>query len=192
LVSTGRSFILNGVFERLREAVVAVESATPGAEFARSDKYGYVTSCPSKLGTGMRASVHLKIPNLASDGTAKAAAAAAPLGLSVRSVGGERTAAGADGRVTDGTVDLSPSSRLFVTEAEIITKVPEEMCRPTGISFPFIIVIYYLLFITITIIILLPILFFFSCINLRTSRPALRWRQATPGPRKDGCSESGC
>ena len=27
-----------------------------GIEFAHSDKYGYVTSCPTNLGTGMRAS----------------------------------------------------------------------------------------------------------------------------------------
>jgi len=30
-------------------------------DFATSSKYGYVTSCPSNLGTGMRASVHVKI-----------------------------------------------------------------------------------------------------------------------------------
>ena len=39
-----------------------------GVAFATSQKYGYVTSCPSNLGTGMRASVHLKIPNLTKDG----------------------------------------------------------------------------------------------------------------------------
>ena len=78
-----------------------------------------MTSCPSNLGTGMRASVHLKIPNLTRDGTdAKAVAAAKPLGLSVRGTGGEHTPIGADG-----TVDISPSNRLFITEAEIVTKL---------------------------------------------------------------------
>jgi creatine kinase len=67
----------------------------------------------------MRASVHLKIPNLTADGTdAKAVAAAKPLGLSVRGTGGEHTPIGADG-----TVDISPSNRLFITEAEIVTKL---------------------------------------------------------------------
>jgi creatine kinase len=90
-----------------------------GIKFATSAKYGFVTSCPSNLGTGMRASVHLKIPNLTADGTdAKAVAAAKPLGLSVRGTGGEHTPIGADG-----TVDISPSNRLFVTEAEIVTKL---------------------------------------------------------------------
>ncbi len=49
-------------------------------------RYGYVTSCPSNLGTGMRASVHLKIPNLTRGGSEEQAKAAAkPLGLSVSS-----------------------------------------------------------------------------------------------------------
>ena len=38
------------------------------------------------------------------------------LGLSVRGTGGEHTPIGADG-----TIDLSPSKRLFISEAEIIT-----------------------------------------------------------------------
>ena len=32
-----------------------------GIEFATSTKYGYVTSCPSNLGTGLRASVMVKL-----------------------------------------------------------------------------------------------------------------------------------
>lgn len=35
-------------------------------KFAHSDKYGYITCCPSNLGTSMRASVLLKIPKLSS------------------------------------------------------------------------------------------------------------------------------
>jgi len=64
----------------------------------------------------MRASVHVKIPNLTADGTdAKAKAVAKPLGLSVRGTGGEHTPIGADG-----TVDISPSARLFIKERDII------------------------------------------------------------------------
>merc|ERR1712157_330135 len=77
---------------------------------------GYVTSCPSNLGTGMRASVHVKVPNLTKDGTdTKAKEIATPLGLSVRGVGGEHTPIGADG-----TIDVSPRSRLFIKENEIV------------------------------------------------------------------------
>jgi creatine kinase len=111
---------LNEVFDRLREALKVVESID-GIEFATSKKYGYVTSCPSNLGTGMRASVHVKLPNLTSDGTdKKAKEVCKPLGLSVRGTGGEHTPIG-----KDGTVDISPSSRLFIKEAEIIEKLYE-------------------------------------------------------------------
>mmetsp|Transcript_11660 Transcript_11660/g.13454 ORF Transcript_11660/g.13454 Transcript_11660/m.13454 type:complete len:411 (+) Transcript_11660:162-1394(+) len=106
---------LNEVFDRLRAGLDAVESID-GIDFATSDKYGYVTSCPSNLGTGMRASVHIKLPNLTSDGTdRKAKEVASPLGLSVRGTGGEHTPIGADG-----TVDISPRARLFIKEKEII------------------------------------------------------------------------
>jgi len=118
IMCMANGFILNSVFDRLNAALKVVESIE-GIAFATSTKYGYVTSCPSNLGTGMRASVHLKIPNLTRDGTdEKAKAAAKPLGLSVRGTGGEHTPIGADG-----TVDISPSNRLFITEAEIVTKL---------------------------------------------------------------------
>jgi len=106
---------LNEVFDRLREALNVVESI-PGISFAKDDTYGYVTSCPSNLGTGMRASVHIKVPNLTKGGSdAKAKAVCKPLGLSVRGTGGEHTPIGADG-----TIDLSPSARLFIKERDII------------------------------------------------------------------------
>merc|ERR1739845_43149 len=98
---------LDEVFTRLRKMLDTVESID-GIEFARSEDYGYVTSCPSNLGTGMRASVHVKIPNLTKDGTdTRAKEIAGPLGLSVRGTGGEHTPIGADG-----TVDISPQARL--------------------------------------------------------------------------------
>jgi len=106
---------LNEVFNRLKGMLDTIESID-GVKFAHSKKYGYVTSCPSNLGTGMRASVHIKIPNLTSDGTdTKAKKVCDPLGLSVRGVGGEHTPIGADG-----TVDISPRARLFIQEREII------------------------------------------------------------------------
>uniref|UniRef100_A0A0G4FGF7 Arginine kinase n=1 Tax=Chromera velia CCMP2878 TaxID=1169474 RepID=A0A0G4FGF7_9ALVE len=116
------SFILNDVFDRLRAALDRVEKLlveSKVGEFARSPSYGYVTSCPTNLGTGMRASVHVKLPKLTADGTdKKAKAVAKPLGLSVRGLGGEHTPIG-----EDGTVDISPSARLMIKEATIICKL---------------------------------------------------------------------
>ncbi|MEL6375623.1 MAG: phosphagen kinase [Pseudomonadota bacterium] len=107
--------ILNKVFDRLKTALDVV-SGIQGLSFATSDTYGVVTSCPTNLGTGMRASVHIQLPNLTADGTDKRAKQIAkPLGLSVRGTGGEHTPIG-----SDGTVDISPSARFCITEAEII------------------------------------------------------------------------
>ena len=108
--------ILNKVFDRLKGAIDVVNSIE-GMDFAQSADYGVVTSCPTNLGTAMRASLHIALPNLTSDGSdAKAKAVAKPLGLSVRGLGGEHTPIG-----VDGTVDISPSARFCIKEAEIIT-----------------------------------------------------------------------
>jgi creatine kinase len=108
--------LLNDVFDRLHNALDVIDTM-PGLSFARSKDYGYVTSCPTNLGTGMRASVHIPLPNLTSDGTdSKAKAICKPLGLSVRGTGGEHTPIG-----KDGTCDISPSARFCISEAEIIT-----------------------------------------------------------------------
>ncbi|GBG24609.1 Creatine kinase B-type [Hondaea fermentalgiana] len=110
---------LDEVFSRLKKGLDVLESIE-GIEFAKGD-YGYVTSCPSNLGTGMRASVHIKIPNLTKDGSdAKAKEVCKPLGLSVRGTGGEHTPIG-----EDGTVDISPRARLFIKEAEIVAALYE-------------------------------------------------------------------
>lgn len=119
------------VFSNLNEMLGAVEGID-GIDFAKDDNYGYVTSCPSNLGTGMRASVHVKIPNLTADGTdKKAKEVCKPLGLSVRGTGGEHTPIG-----SDGTVDISPSARLFIKESEIIAKLYEGIEKLMAIENP--------------------------------------------------------
>ena len=106
---------IRAVFERLKSALSVIESLD-GLSFARSERFGYITSCPTNLGTGMRASVHLKLPHLTKDGTnQKVKELAKPLGLAVRGLGGEHTAMG-----NDGTVDVSPSARFCITEAGIL------------------------------------------------------------------------
>jgi len=108
--------MLNEVFDRLKTALDVVNTIE-GLSFAMSADYGVVTSCPTNLGTGMRASVHMPIPKLTADGTdQKAKAVCKPLGLSVRGIGGEHTPIGAGG-----ICDISPSARFCITEAEIIT-----------------------------------------------------------------------
>ncbi len=47
------------VFERLCRAASHIETV---AKFAHDDHLGYITSCPTNLGTALRASVHIKLP----------------------------------------------------------------------------------------------------------------------------------
>ena len=116
--------VLNKVFDRLKAALDVVDGIE-GFEFAISPDYGVVTSCPTNLGTGMRASLHIQLPCLTADGTdAKVRAIADTLGLSVRGLGGEHTPIGADG-----TVDISPSARFCIKECEIIAKLYDGVCN---------------------------------------------------------------
>ncbi len=106
---------LNALFERLRAGLASLENMLP--DFAVSKNFGNVTSCPTNLGTGMRASLHMKLPKLTDNGRdlelLKREAKA--LGLAVRGAGGEHSDVG-DG----GLVDISPVARLGVTEMEIM------------------------------------------------------------------------
>jgi len=91
-----------------------------GIKFASHEDYGYITSCPSNLGTGMRASVHIQVLSLTLDGKdALLKQLCKPLGISVRGTGGEHTP------IKDGLVDISPSSRLFVSEGDIVASLCE-------------------------------------------------------------------
>jgi len=105
---------LGDLFARLKAGLDVLVGA--GLNFAHSPRYGNVTSCPTNLGSGMRASLHLPLPKLTQNGTDLSSLKAISRGLklSVRGVGGEHTAAGAGG-----VVDISPSARLMVTEAQI-------------------------------------------------------------------------
>lgn len=49
---------MNAVFDRLKNAIDVVESLIDGG-CAKHNEFGVVTSCPTNVGTGMRASVHI-------------------------------------------------------------------------------------------------------------------------------------
>ena len=52
------------VFSRLSLAASEIEKV---AKFAHDEHLGYITSCPTNLGTALRASVHIKLPYLSKD-----------------------------------------------------------------------------------------------------------------------------
>ena len=52
---------IHAVFDRLCRACNHIEKVV---KFAYDEHLGYVTSCPTNLGTALRASVHIKLPKL--------------------------------------------------------------------------------------------------------------------------------
>nr|CCA26286.1 creatine kinase putative [Albugo laibachii Nc14] len=57
------------VFERFCRAIQSVEATirAQGYEFMYNDHHGFIGTCPSNLGTGLRASVMVKLPKLTQD-----------------------------------------------------------------------------------------------------------------------------
>jgi creatine kinase len=102
------------VFTRLSKALDHINQKI---EFAFDDVRGYYTTCPTNLGTAMRASVHIKIPKLSSQPNFEEVCK--ELGLSIRGVHGEHSES------SDGIYDISNKRRLGVTEREIYQQLYE-------------------------------------------------------------------
>ncbi|MCB0034135.1 MAG: hypothetical protein KDE51_08955 [Anaerolineales bacterium] len=102
---------LAAVYERIVQACNLLEQAF---HFAADERYGFLTSCPSNLGTTMRAGVHINLPHLHQQPD-KLKAACDELGLQLRGTSGEHTA------VENATYDVSNKRRLGITEAEAVT-----------------------------------------------------------------------
>ena len=97
-------------FNRL---VSALELLEKKLDFAWDDTLGYLASCPSNIGTAMRAGVHIRLPRLFQRPEILHARAK-ELNLQVRGTQGEKT------RVEDGVFDISNEKRLGVTENDCI------------------------------------------------------------------------
>ena len=81
-----------GVFERLARGIKAVGDsvkAESGKDFLLSPKFGYIHSCPTNLGTGMRASVHVDLPGWNKEGLTALKARCEQLALQPRGTRGE-------------------------------------------------------------------------------------------------------
>lgn len=96
------------VFTRLATALNFINEKI---HFAFDDVRGYHTTCPTNLGTAMRASVHIRIPKLSA--TEDFAKVCKELGLSIRGIHGEHSES------ADGIYDISNKRRLGITEREI-------------------------------------------------------------------------
>jgi len=108
---------VKGVFERLARGIKAVGDsvkAESGKDFMLDEKYGYVHSCPTNLGTGMRASVHCDLPGWTKEGVDKLKARCEELAVQPRGTRGE------SGGQTGHTYDISNKHRLGYSEVELV------------------------------------------------------------------------
>merc|ERR1711962_903791 len=65
IISMQKGSGVTEVFDRLARGIQAVEDSIfkeCGKKFMLDERYGYIHSCPTNLGTGMRASVHVTLP----------------------------------------------------------------------------------------------------------------------------------
>ncbi len=87
-------------------------------EYAFDERYGYLTACPTNVGTGLRASVMLHLPALIMTGQInRFLGALAQVGLTVRGLYGEGT------EIVGNLVQVSNQVTLGHTEEEIISNM---------------------------------------------------------------------
>ena len=98
------------VFSRLSRAASAIEKI---AKFSHDDHLGYITSCPTNLGTALRASVHINLPKLMNN-KAQFQAIADKYNVQIRGIHGEHT------ETNDGVFDISNKRRLGFSEASLV------------------------------------------------------------------------
>ncbi|PSN31172.1 Arginine kinase [Blattella germanica] len=104
---------LGQVYRRLVTAVNDIEKRVP---FSHDDRLGFLTFCPTNLGTTVRASVHIKVPKLAAD-KKKLEEVAGKYNLQVRGTRGEHTEA------EGGVYDISNKRRMGLTEYDAVKEM---------------------------------------------------------------------
>ncbi|KAJ8926968.1 hypothetical protein NQ314_020625 [Rhamnusium bicolor] len=104
---------LGEVYKRFVTAVCEIEKKVC---FMKTDRFGYLTFCPTNLGTAIRASVHIKVPKLSAN-MQTLTDLADQYHLQVRGTSGEHTEA------QDGIYDISNKRRLGLTECEAIREM---------------------------------------------------------------------
>uniref|UniRef100_A0A3Q2W8N0 Creatine kinase S-type, mitochondrial n=2 Tax=Haplochromini TaxID=319058 RepID=A0A3Q2W8N0_HAPBU len=117
VISMEKGGNMKRVFERFCRGLKQVEHLIQerGWEFMWNERLGYILTCPSNLGTGLRAGVHIRLPLLSKDARFKKILD--NLRLQKRGTGGVDTAATGD------TFDISNLDRLGKSEVELVQLV---------------------------------------------------------------------
>ena len=117
IISMEKGGDVKGVFSRLARGIKAVQEsvkAESGKDYALSEQYGYIHSCPTNLGTGMRASVHVDLPGWTKESVDKLKARCEELAVQPRGTRGE------SGGQTGHTYDISNKHRLGYSEVQLV------------------------------------------------------------------------
>ena len=117
VISMQKGGNMREVFTRFCDSLQQIEEAMKkkGHAFMWNKHLGFILTCPSNLGTGLRAGVHVKLPTLSKD--ARFDDILKKLRLQKRGTGGVDTAS------TDGVFDVSNLDRLGFSEVELVQKV---------------------------------------------------------------------
>ena len=101
---------IGAVFSRLSKAANLIEEK---AKFANDDHLGYISTCPTNLGTGLRASVHINLPKLMKNPDLHQSIAD-KYQVQIRGIHGEHT------ETDDGVFDISNLRRLGRNEVQLV------------------------------------------------------------------------
>lgn len=112
IISMQQGGDVGGVLDRLIKGVKAIEQKVP---FARDDRLGWYTYCPTNLGSTVRASVHIKLPKVSARKDFEELCKG--MNLQVRGIHGEHSAA------EGGVYDISNSRRLGLSEYEAVKEM---------------------------------------------------------------------
>ena len=117
VISMQKGGNMREVFERFCTGLTKIEKLIKdkGYQFMWNAHLGYVLTCPSNLGTGLRAGVHVKLPNLGKH--EKFEEILKRLRLQKRGTGGVDTAA------VGGIFDVSNADRLGFSEVELVQMI---------------------------------------------------------------------
>uniref|UniRef100_G1S298 Creatine kinase B-type n=1 Tax=Nomascus leucogenys TaxID=61853 RepID=G1S298_NOMLE len=117
VISMQKGGNMKEVFTRFCTGLTQIETLfkSKDYEFMWNPHLGYILTCPSNLGTGLRAGVHIKLPHLGKH--EKFSEVLKRLRLQKRGTGGVDTAA------VGGVFDVSNADRLGFSEVELVQMV---------------------------------------------------------------------
>lgn len=110
IISMQNGSDIGEVFSRLSRACAVIEKI---ASFAHSKNLGYITSCPTNLGTALRASVHIHLPYLGQE-KGYFETIASKYDVQIRGIHGEHS------ETADHVYDISNKRRLGRSEADLV------------------------------------------------------------------------